>query len=114
MRQESPLRVWQVHARSALAELLLEHPRALGESYWQHQRRATRFGATLIGAGAACLVHGLVPGLFRETGSSAVKSLYEQMLASKRLSSGTRRLTAAVTEVASAPQADYAGSLRAT
>jgi hypothetical protein len=113
MRQESPIRIWQVHARAALAELLLEHPRALGESYWQHQRRATRFGATLVGAGAACLIHGLVPGFFPKTGSSAVKSLYEQMVAAKRLSRGAGSLTAASARQAAARDEDYAGSFGA-
>jgi hypothetical protein len=111
MRQESPVRVWQVHARAALAELLLEHPRALGESYWQHQRRASRFGATLIGAGAACLIHGLVPGLFPKTGSTAVQSLYEQMVASKRLRPGTQRVSVAAAGEAAE---GFAGSLGAT
>jgi hypothetical protein len=94
MRKNHPMHIWQVHARTALAELFLEHPRALGESYWEHQRRASRFGATLIGAGAACLVHGLVPGMFQRTGSTAVRSLYEQMAASSRIRPRRRTLTA--------------------
>ena len=85
MRKNHSMQMWQLHARSALAALFLEHPRGLGESYWQHQCHATRFGATLIGAGAACLVHGLVPAMFSRTGSAAVQSLHAQMVASGRL-----------------------------
>ena len=76
---------WQEQARATLAELFVDHPRSLGESYWEHQTNATRFGATLIAAGIACLVHGVVPGFFPRTGSSTVASLYGQMRARARL-----------------------------
>jgi hypothetical protein len=76
---------WQEQARATLSEFFVDHPHSLGESYWEHQTHATRFGATLIAAGIACLVHGVVPGLFARTGSSAVASLYEQMRARTRL-----------------------------
>jgi hypothetical protein len=79
MQNGRSVRSWQAQARSALAELFVDHPHTLGESYWQHQAHATRFGTTLIAAGFACLVHGVIPALFARTGSSTVAALHEQM-----------------------------------
>jgi hypothetical protein len=56
-------------------ELFLEHPHAVGESYFEHQRRAFGFAGALIGAGLACLVHGLLPRLFVTTASDSVQRL---------------------------------------
>ena len=58
----------------------LAHPRSVGESYFEHQRMAWRFSASLFKAAAACLIHGFVPGLFQNTGSRAVTTLHEHMV----------------------------------
>ena len=63
--------------------LFLEHPRSVGESYLQHQLNAFGFGFSLIAAGLACLVHGLVPGTFVRTGSGAVTRLYSRMVVNR-------------------------------
>jgi hypothetical protein len=62
-----------------LHRLFLEHPRTLGESYWEHARTAARFGAEMVTGGLACLVHAAVPVLFAKTASERVKKLYAQM-----------------------------------
>jgi hypothetical protein len=64
----------------------LEHPRTLGESYWQHQQRAAAFGAAMIAGGIACLIHALVPTLFERTASGTIVRLHERMRATHRLS----------------------------
>jgi hypothetical protein len=56
-------------------ELFLRHPRAVGESYFQHQRRAFGFAGALLVAGLACLVHGLLPRLFVTSASDTVVRL---------------------------------------
>jgi hypothetical protein len=63
--------------------LFLDHPRAVGESYLEHQRHAFGFGIALLGAGLACLVHALVPGLFVRTGSEAITRLHDRMVANR-------------------------------
>ena len=68
-----------------LNKVFLDHPHSFGESYWQHQRRALHFGISMITAGAACLVHALVPAVFVRTASSRVLSLYDEMNATRRL-----------------------------
>jgi Family of unknown function (DUF6356) len=60
--------------------LFLEHPRSIGESYLEHQRRALGFGFSLFLAALACLVHAVVPGLFVRTGSEAVTRLHARMV----------------------------------
>lgn len=60
--------------------LFSEHPRSVGETYLQHMGMAGRFGARMITAGAACLVHGLLPFLFTKTGSRAINELYRRMV----------------------------------
>jgi hypothetical protein len=44
--------------------------------YFAHLRVALRIGASLIGAGLACLVHGLVPGAFTTAASRTVRRLH--------------------------------------
>jgi hypothetical protein len=61
--------------------LFAEHPRSVGETYPEHFGIACRFGAAMILAGLACFVHALFPKLFERTGSSAIKRLYEKLMA---------------------------------
>jgi hypothetical protein len=63
--------------------MFTKHPDSVGETYFEHQRHAFAFSATLLAAGAACLLHGLVPALFCTTGSRTVKRLYERMVVNR-------------------------------
>ena len=70
-----------------LENLFTDHPQSLGETYLQHQQHALTFGATMVVAGIACMVHTLVPALFESTGSRVVTRLYNRMVINrKRLS----------------------------
>lgn len=60
-------------------KIFTAHPHSVGESYWQHLAMASRFGARLVSAGAACFVHGLFPFWCKSTGSTAVRALYKDM-----------------------------------
>ena len=59
--------------------LFLEHPRSLGMSWAKHGAGAVVIGATLVGAGAACLVHALVPALFTQTAGKTVSRMHDHM-----------------------------------
>ncbi len=61
----------------------LEHPRSVGESYTEHLSTAGLFGATMILAGMACLVHALIPRLFVKTGSAAIARLHDTMVVNR-------------------------------
>ncbi|HEX4076289.1 MAG TPA: DUF6356 family protein, partial [Candidatus Acidoferrales bacterium] len=58
-----------------------EHPATVGETYGQHFQTALGFSMSMIGGGLACLVHAVFPFLFETTGSAAIRSLHERMIA---------------------------------
>jgi len=62
--------------RSVIDRVFLDHPGSVNESYGEHFVFAAGFGLTLMGAGAAAVVHALVPCLFERTASTTVKRLY--------------------------------------
>ena len=64
--------------------LFTDHPRSVGESYREHFVAAGGFGVTMIGAGIACLIHALLPGLFAAPGSRAITRLHDRMVANRR------------------------------
>ena len=59
--------------------LFVEHPDAVRESYREHAGVAARIGGRLLGMGAACLCHALVPGLFPDTASRGVSKLAAEL-----------------------------------
>jgi hypothetical protein len=66
--------------RAGMADrLFLEHPRSLGMTWLGHGVGAVAIGLRLIGAGAACLVHAVVPGIFTQTAGRTVARMYEHM-----------------------------------
>jgi Family of unknown function (DUF6356) len=67
-----------------LLRAFTEHPASVGESYGEHLARAACFGVRMIGAGIACLVHGLLPFLFVRTGSAAIAELNDRMIVNRR------------------------------
>ena len=70
--------------RSGLAgRLFLEHPRSLGMSWAGHGVGAVVIGATLVGAGIACLVHAIIPGVFTQTAGKTVSRMHEHMMRRK-------------------------------
>lgn len=66
-----------------LDKYFIEHPKTVDESYLEHLFVALSFSWRLLAAGAACLVHALVPGLFVKTGSSMIDELYSEMVQSR-------------------------------
>ena len=59
-----------------LARLFVDHPRAVGEGYFEHMRASLGVGMKLARAAGACVVHAVVPGLCKTTASSAILELY--------------------------------------
>ena len=62
-----------------LGRLFVDHPRSLGMSWLEHGAGAIRIGGQMIAAGAACVVHAVVPGLFTQTAGRTVDRLYQHM-----------------------------------
>jgi hypothetical protein len=67
-----------------LRAMFVDHPESVGESYGEHFRVALGFGATMVGAGLACIVHAVLPGLFVKTGSAAITDLHDRMVRHRR------------------------------
>ncbi len=65
-------------------KLFHDHPRSVGETYWQHFCHAGSFGIRMIGAGFACLIHGVLPFLFVKTGSKAIQDLHVRMVTHRK------------------------------
>jgi hypothetical protein len=68
-----------------LRGVFTDHPREMGETYWQHQRFALSFASSLLLASAACALHAIVPALCKSTGSRTVDRLHARLLAARRL-----------------------------
>jgi hypothetical protein len=62
-----------------LKRFFLDHPRSIGETYFEHQRHAFRFASSLFGGAIACFIHGVVPAFFLTTGSETVRNLHSRM-----------------------------------
>lgn len=60
-----------------------EHPASVNESYAEHLAASWSFAFRLLGAGAACLMHGLFPFLFTTTGSRTITVLHDRMVANR-------------------------------
>jgi len=56
-----------------------EHPRSVGESYWQHMGVALSFAGALWLGAAASLIHAVFPFLCTRTGSGIVLRLHARM-----------------------------------
>lgn len=67
-------------ARVRLLQFFREHPASVGETYTEHMRSAFSFGLAMLGASLACMLHGLLPCVFKTTGSDAVRRLYDRMV----------------------------------
>lgn len=63
-----------------LQRLFSDHPRSVGETYFEHMGSAFSFGWRMVAAGCACLLHGLLPFLFVKTGSATIRHLHDEML----------------------------------
>jgi hypothetical protein len=70
--------------RAGLADrLFLEHPRSLGMSWAGPGVGAVVIGVRLVGAGCACLVHAVVPGMFTQTAGKTITDMHAHMVKRK-------------------------------
>lgn len=63
----------------SLAKLFTDHPKSVGETYFEHLRAASSFSIRLFAAAICCGVHALFPFLFEKTGSTMIEGLYDRM-----------------------------------
>lgn len=65
---------------SVFERIFLEHPRTVRESYAGHMMVAWSFGFRLLSASLACMVHGVLPCLFKQTASRRIRELHDEMV----------------------------------
>jgi len=56
-----------------------EHLNEVNETYIQHMRIAFKIGFTMLVTGVFCLIHGLIPSLFKKTGSNQIAKMKEMV-----------------------------------
>ena len=56
-----------------------EHPASVGETYTEHMAVALGYGARLLRAGCAAIVHALFPALFETAASDAIRAMHGEM-----------------------------------
>ena len=56
-----------------------EHLNKVNETYLQHMWKAFKIGFTMLVTGVFCLIHGLIPGLFKKTGSNQIAKMNEMV-----------------------------------
>ena len=54
-----------------------DHLNEVNETYLQHMAIAFKIGLTMLATGVFCLIPGLIPGLFKKTGSNQINKMYE-------------------------------------
>ena len=63
-----------------IQRLFRDHPESVGETYLKHLIQASYFGVRMLFAGIACLIHALIPCLFKTTGRTAISELHSKMV----------------------------------
>jgi nucleoside diphosphate kinase len=66
-----------------IIKMFTAHPETVGESYGEHLGRAAVFGARMVLAGLACMLHAVLPFMFVRTGSRCISELHEQMVTTR-------------------------------
>ena len=67
-----------------IKRLFTEHPASVDETYGEHLIAASSFSWAMFIASLACLVHAALPFMFVRTGSAAIETLYDRMVANRR------------------------------
>lgn len=62
-----------------LARLFIDHPRAVGEGYFEHMGAAFTVAWRLIRTSGKCVVHGVVPGLYKTAGSDSILKMASEI-----------------------------------
>ena len=57
----------------------VDHPRSVGEGYFQHMRFAGWFGSRLFLAGSAAVVHAVIPCLFEKTAGRMIAEMHAKL-----------------------------------
>lgn len=82
-----------------LKRLFADHPREVGEGYFEHMGHAMSFGFKLARLSACAFAHGFVPGVHKTTVSDEIKSMARDMGGRAEEARNTRMRDAGVWDV---------------
>src|SRR3546814_19266155 len=74
---------------AALDDLLLRHPRSVGETYGEHATIAQRFAMGMIGGGVKCLVHAIIHGMVERAVRVRCRALHVELEHRRRVAVAT-------------------------
>ena len=61
------------------ARLFRDHPREVGETYWEHFFAASAYGVRLLGAAGCAFIHAMIPGLCKTAASDCVCEMADEL-----------------------------------
>lgn len=64
---------------NAFSRLFRDHPREVGESYFEHMAASARFGFKLARLAGCAFVHAVAPGVHKTTVSDAIRGMARDM-----------------------------------
>ena len=56
-----------------------EHPHSVGETYFEHMKKALKYSFVLYYAFIVVMIHALYPFLFTTTGSDVIAKLHKEL-----------------------------------
>jgi hypothetical protein len=65
--------------RSTLSSIFLKHPEEKRMTYLEHLKHALVLGLDTLTCSIVFIIHGIVPALFQNTGSTMIKNLNEKL-----------------------------------
>jgi len=84
---------------SSFARLFFDHPREVGEGYFEHMAASAAFGFRLMRLAGAAFAHAVVPGVHKATVSTAVRGMAVEMGGRAEEAQETRMRDAGVWDV---------------
>jgi len=66
--------------RSTLSSIFLKHPEEQKMTYLEHLKHALSLGIQTLGCSIVFIIHGIVPALFKTTGSTMIKNLNQKLI----------------------------------
>ena len=63
-----------------IRRIFLDHPKTVGESYWEHFGVASRFGGAMIWGGMKAVVHAAFPNVYETAASDTIRKLHTIMV----------------------------------
>jgi Family of unknown function (DUF6356) len=63
-----------------ISRIFLEHPKTVGETYWEHFRVASSFGVAMVSGGVKAMVHAVLPNVYETAGSDTIRRLHNIMV----------------------------------